>query len=477
MKNELWIKKQNIGLLFFLLFFTSMGFAGPLDFYYQRYLDRIEGLAKRKNIMVQTKIFNQLIDHDHPNLGTFSQRYYVDETFSNANDSPVFFFICGEAECKASDLNRGALRVLAAKYKAKLVALEHRYYGKSLPEPTFSTDHLKYLTTDLAVKDLAAFQQFMTSTNHWSGKWITIGGSYAGSLSAYYRLKYPELVAGALASSAPVMAKENFEEYDAHVTKVAGPECADAMRRVVSDVETVINNKDHARLTQIKEKFQATKVREDLDFLSLIAEVGATAIQYNMRDEFCELVTKKNADPIEGYATFARRIYVRWGMDPLTLIPQGAESENPADYSDFIGMRQWYYQTCTEYGYWQNANSDATKSTRSSLINMDYQKAICLRLFGIKLEPDTNKVNAHFYQPLLNESVSKVLFTNGSNDPWSLLSLMKENGNATNPNLDYYKIDAAAHCADLRTPSSNDSESLKTARTQFNTLVDTILKP
>jgi pimeloyl-ACP methyl ester carboxylesterase len=93
----------------------------------------------------------------------------------------------------------------AKKYRALCVMLEHRFYGKSHPTNDLSTENLIYLSSEQALADLANFRQFVHLKYNLtdSNRWVSFGGSYPGSLSAWFRLKYPHLVYAAVSSSAP----------------------------------------------------------------------------------------------------------------------------------------------------------------------------------------------------------------------------------------------------------------------------------
>ena len=47
--------------------------------------------------------------------------------------------------------------------------------------------------------------------------WFVFGVSYAGALSAWFRLKFPHLTCGSLASSGVVLAVYNFTDFDKQV--------------------------------------------------------------------------------------------------------------------------------------------------------------------------------------------------------------------------------------------------------------------
>ena len=187
---------------------------------------------------------------------------------------------------------------------------------------------MQYLTVEYALEDLAKFQRWYMAKEALTGPWIAVGGSYPGSLSAMYRLTHPELVKGALASSAPIMAKENFEEYDLDVATVAGDQCAASMRKVVSEVEQALGNP--AKLSEIKALFDATAVDDPVDFLYVIADMGAIAVQYGHRDEFCHDI-ETAADPLNGYAVAGKKMFQAFGITALQDSFQGAMSENPDD--------------------------------------------------------------------------------------------------------------------------------------------------
>lgn len=74
-----------------------------------------------------------------------------------------------------------------------------------------SSPSLQYLSVDQALADLARFIETRKRREGFENSTVIVfGGSYAGSVATWLRLKYPHLVQGALASSAPIFAKADF---------------------------------------------------------------------------------------------------------------------------------------------------------------------------------------------------------------------------------------------------------------------------
>lgn len=386
--------------------------------------------------------YDQKLDHKDASSETFKQRYFINSDYAEGAESPVFYIICGEWNCAGTG-SYSYVESLAKKMKGHLVALEHRFYGESLPTSNLTPRALKDLDLQSAIDDLATFQKHLMETRGMTGSWVAAGGSYAGTLAAFYREKHPELVVGALASSAPVLMKNEFFEYDAHIASVINKsECGDKVREAVKLIEERMSTREGNK--EIKELFKSPELINDRDFLYVVADMLAAAVQYGRDKVFCNALTSSD-DLVAGYAKGGLAVLTAMGVKPFDISLAVAERE---EVTADDNMRQWLWQSCREFGWFQVANGTGKETSRSARIDLEYHEEICQRLYKTSMGED-GALNEKWYFPLLNPETSKIIFTNGSNDPWLRLSLV-EGGEASNPNVDLLMMDGAAHCNDLR---------------------------
>ncbi|XP_026393681.1 probable serine protease EDA2 [Papaver somniferum] len=410
---------------------------------------RTNGLASSnsKNYLTRKAIwFNQTLDHFSPiNHIRFQQRYYEFLDYFRAPDGPIFLKICGEASCNG--ITNDYLGVLAKKFGAAIVTLEHRYYGKSSPFNTLSTENLKYLSSKQALFDLAVFREFYQESlnkklnrSKTDNPWIVFGVSYAGALSAWFRLKFPHLTCGSLASSAVVQAVYNFTDFDKQIGESAGPDCKSALQETTKLVEEKLASDK----TAVKTFFDAAQLKNDGDFLYFLADAAVTAFQYGNPDILCSPMVeakKTGKNLLDTYASYVKDYYLgTLGVGVQTYdqqyLKRTALSENSGD-------RLWWFQVCTEVAYFQVA--PLNDSIRSSKVNTRYHLDLCRNVFGEGIYPDVDATNIYYGGTKL--AGSKIVFTNGSQDPWRHASKQ-----TSSPDMPSYVISChnCGHGTDLR---------------------------
>lgn len=130
--------------------------------------------------------FDQLIDHKHPEKGTFRQKgvlRYVGQ------DAPTVLHTQGyETGDTVPSL---VVPSLVPILNANLIELEYRYFGDSQPQPLDNID-FTYLDSEQASDDLHALVTAFKATGRFPKQWISMGVSkngYATAMYAYYSSK------------------------------------------------------------------------------------------------------------------------------------------------------------------------------------------------------------------------------------------------------------------------------------------------
>lgn len=440
----------------------------------------------------------QKVNHfDGSDFRTWKHRYFMNNEF-HKQDGPLFIMLGGESEANPVWLQDGAWIQYAREHWAMLVMLEHRYYGKSQPVSDLSSPKLQYLSSRQALADIALFIDYFREWYHLpDNKIVLFGGSYAGSLAAWFRSRYPYMVDGAVASSAPMVAVMEFEDYYVAVREAldaTSVQCSVAIQDATTRMYDWWGQPDKRLLMQklfrLCDKIDHDALLDLSVFFYNLAENFAGVVQYNNDNRafegakgtnitiqnVCDIMTNTSrGDTITRYSDVNSLILDTYGEKCLNIrYTKLANSLNYTSWnsSNNDGSRQWLYQTCSEFGWIQSSGSQKQPFGLWFLFPWNLTTDQCIgvfdKIFGGSEVIDNSDETNRFYGGL-DLPISNFVFVNGLLDPWRKVGV---NGSNPLPNafgdFEIFLVPGAAHCADMYPPFAKDPPEMPYVRDRIS---------
>uniref|UniRef100_A0A7S1GCM2 Uncharacterized protein n=1 Tax=Bicosoecida sp. CB-2014 TaxID=1486930 RepID=A0A7S1GCM2_9STRA len=469
----------------------------------------------------QAQYMTQRVDNFDPqNQGTWKQRYWVNDThFAGKGKGPLFVQISGEAAFNPIWVVADVESMdNAATFGAVVAAVEHRFYGESQPFGDLSTEHLAFLSSEQALADLAVTIAALKEQYEPTAV-VVFGGSYSGALAGWFRTKYPHLADVGVATSSPVLAELDFVEYLQVVTKslenplVGGSTaCTGAVASATAAIEAAL--KTDAGRQMLSTKFQTcetlsmqSSAQDVSNFLSTIIGSFMGVVQYNIDNNafehggkvnpntvasVCKTMTTTSATPLDNYAAVSAATNLAFAPSvPAHAQAFGLRAGAPApdacidiSYSGMIaqlqntslasaaaeGGRQWTYQTCAQFAYFQTTDAAAPAQVfgPASFIPLSFYTGMCADIFGAAFTPAVVKANVAFTNTHYGGkdlAGTRIIVPNGNIDPWHALSVTTPD--ASRETIVPIMVDGGAHCSNMYPASPNDLPSLTAARKQI----------
>ncbi|XP_062952139.1 thymus-specific serine protease [Cynocephalus volans] len=419
------------------------------------------------------------------NRRSFLQRYWVNDQHWAGQDGPVFLHLGGEGSLGPGSVMRGHLATLAPAWGALVISLEHRFYGLSIPAGGLDMAQLRFLSSRHALADVASARLALSRLFNVSSSspWICFGGSYAGSLAAWARLKFPHLIFASVASSAPVRAVLDFSEYNDVVsrslmsTAIGGSlECREAVSAAFAEVERRLRAGGAAQAALQVELGACGSLGLEEDQAELLGALQALvggAVQYDGQAgtplsvrQLCGLLlggggNGSHPTPYRGLRRAVQIVMHSLGQRCLSFSRAETVAQLRATEPQVssVGDRQWLYQTCTEFGFY--VTCEDAKCPFSQLPALPSQLDLCEKVFGLSASSVAQAVaQTNSYYGGQTPRATQVLFVNGDTDPWHVLSVTQ----ALGPSESALLIPSASHCLDMAPERPSDSSSLRLGR-------------
>ncbi|XGW14131.1 hypothetical protein V3C99_000437 [Haemonchus contortus] len=456
--------------------------------------------------------FTQPVDHfNNKNPATFDQRYFKNEQWAKP-DGPIFLMIGGNSPIHPEWVLNENYTYLqwAKKFGATVYLLEHRYYGESdlvttwdeSTDITLKMNYLTYLSSLQMLHDVANFIENVDAENGKQGKWILFGGSYAGSLALWMRELFPDLVHGAIGSSAPLEAKMDFYEYyqvvEASIRNYS-EDCAYSIAVGFEEIQDLMTTEDGRQALSIQFQFyppwddvsDVFEIDKQFFHWNLLEQIAA-AVQYGVDHtggnahghgipELCHFMKGHENDTrtpfrkLADFNTFMTEFHTgapfKYTFNSYKdFVASSFQAQFSTDRNEAAG-RLWLWQRCREFGF--HSTTDSGYSIFGNPLPLNFFTRLCSDVFGwrrIEYSAKTNEratINTNKqYGGRYNYKATNVVMTHGSLDPWKALGKEKceESDNC-------FMIEGAGHCAEMYPAQEEDSPQLIETRSKIEKII------
>ncbi|CAL1674146.1 unnamed protein product [Lasius platythorax] len=425
----------------------------------------------------EIKTFDVRVDHfSFAVQDTFKLRYLVNDTWRKTEDAPIFFYTGNEGRIEVFAENTGFLWEIAPQFDALVIFAEHRYYGESLPYGNRSfadPRHLGYLTSQQALADYVELIGYLRSKREYNrSPVIVFGGSYGGMLSAWMRMKYPHIVQGAIAASAPILqftdivTCEAFARITTSDFRASNPTCPQLIRKAWSTITEVTSNDEGKKWLSNNWKLceplkTAEHVQTLKDFLQEVY-INLAMVNYpyetnflaplpgNPINVFCQHLTNSSLTGKPLLSTLYRAISV------YTNYTGQASCISTKNAAPDLGDQGWDYQACTEM-VMPMCTDGVNDMFEPAEWNFKEYNNTCFKKYSVSSQPYL--ACQQFGCKNLN-TVTNINFSNGLLDPWASGGVLRNLSSSAVAIL----IPDAAHHLDLRESNSNDSYNVIVTR-------------
>ncbi|CAO2819568.1 unnamed protein product [Amaranthus hypochondriacus] len=427
-------------------------------------------------------IYTQILDHwnfGYLHIIPFNQIYYIDFTYWTGAQAkgPILVYFGGEGPISSFINNIGIINLSAPELGALIVYIEHRFYGESVPmgsidEAMNDSDTRSCLNVEQALADFAdIIQHIKHNLSATNSPVIVIGGSYAGMLAVWYRLRYPLLSVGVLASSAPLLDFGVISPKNQHCWIVSqdykgeSEKCYNIIRQSWTMIDELASQPNG--LTNLGHIFTTCKpLQSAKDLKSYLAGMYSWFAQYDSPtnkyvSRFCKKAVKSwNGNILQGIASAVNNMLTNSACNDLNkplpvLIKQFG--------LDDVSRTAWNWQLCTEIVITSEEYCGDETILLPYRMNSTAFSEYCLQTYGV--HPDPLWMSTRYYGGAeilvaLKRYSSNIIFSNGLQDPYSGVGILDD----VSETIIALKTNKGTHCMDLKSLSKKDPKWLKKLR-------------